>query len=150
MVPTLDLFSPPVRPADLSFTTAISICEVGAVGATKPERAGIVRLKSEIKQVRAGSASSTGRIDGRAEACLLLGFREFISASRSYFGLQSCPGGRTGVNLLVGLALAAQYRGSTGVLEKAWGWGHAVSQVWLVGLFHQQKLSFPPFLAAIG
>uniref|UniRef100_A0A8C4V8F0 Phosphorylase b kinase regulatory subunit n=1 Tax=Falco tinnunculus TaxID=100819 RepID=A0A8C4V8F0_FALTI len=68
-----------VRSADLSFTTAISICEVGAVGATKPERAGIVRLKSEIKQVRAGSASSTGRIDGRAEACLLLGFREFIS-----------------------------------------------------------------------
>uniref|UniRef100_A0A8C4V7B6 Phosphorylase b kinase regulatory subunit n=1 Tax=Falco tinnunculus TaxID=100819 RepID=A0A8C4V7B6_FALTI len=48
-----------VRSADLSFTTAISICEVGAVGATKPERAGIVRLKSEIKQVRAGSASST-------------------------------------------------------------------------------------------
>ncbi|XP_055673956.1 phosphorylase b kinase regulatory subunit alpha, skeletal muscle isoform isoform X1 [Falco biarmicus] len=39
-----------VRSADLSFTTAISICEVGAVGATKPERAGIVRLKSEIKQ----------------------------------------------------------------------------------------------------
>uniref|UniRef100_A0A8C4V9G1 Phosphorylase b kinase regulatory subunit n=1 Tax=Falco tinnunculus TaxID=100819 RepID=A0A8C4V9G1_FALTI len=57
-----------VRSADLSFTTAISICEVGAVGATKPERAGIVRLKSEIKQ--------------------------------------SCPGGRTGVNLLVGLALS--------------------------------------------
>uniref|UniRef100_A0A8C4V871 Phosphorylase b kinase regulatory subunit n=1 Tax=Falco tinnunculus TaxID=100819 RepID=A0A8C4V871_FALTI len=47
-----------VRSADLSFTTAISICEVGAVGATKPERAGIVRLKSEIKQVRAGSAST--------------------------------------------------------------------------------------------
>ncbi|XP_040470275.1 phosphorylase b kinase regulatory subunit alpha, skeletal muscle isoform isoform X5 [Falco naumanni] len=39
-----------VRSADLSFTTGISICEVGAVGATKPERAGIVRLKSEIKQ----------------------------------------------------------------------------------------------------
>ncbi|XP_055583632.1 phosphorylase b kinase regulatory subunit alpha, skeletal muscle isoform isoform X3 [Falco cherrug] len=39
-----------VRSADLSFTPAISICEVGAVGATKPERAGIVRLKSEIKQ----------------------------------------------------------------------------------------------------
>uniref|UniRef100_A0A8B9NPW5 Phosphorylase b kinase regulatory subunit n=1 Tax=Accipiter nisus TaxID=211598 RepID=A0A8B9NPW5_9AVES len=40
-----------VRPIDSSGTT-ISICEVGAVGATKPERAGIVRLKSEIKQVR--------------------------------------------------------------------------------------------------
>uniref|UniRef100_A0A8B9ZAK6 Phosphorylase b kinase regulatory subunit n=1 Tax=Buteo japonicus TaxID=224669 RepID=A0A8B9ZAK6_9AVES len=41
-----------VRSVDSSVTT-ISICEVGAVGATKPERAGIVRLKSEIKQVRA-------------------------------------------------------------------------------------------------
>ncbi|XP_009706138.1 PREDICTED: phosphorylase b kinase regulatory subunit alpha, skeletal muscle isoform, partial [Cariama cristata] len=39
-----------VRSVDSSHTTAISICEVGAVGATKPERAGIVRLKSEIKQ----------------------------------------------------------------------------------------------------
>ncbi|XP_010293753.1 PREDICTED: phosphorylase b kinase regulatory subunit alpha, skeletal muscle isoform, partial [Phaethon lepturus] len=39
-----------VRSVDSSLTTAISICEVGAVGATKPERAGIVRLKSEIKQ----------------------------------------------------------------------------------------------------
>uniref|UniRef100_A0A8B9QCL4 Phosphorylase b kinase regulatory subunit n=1 Tax=Apteryx owenii TaxID=8824 RepID=A0A8B9QCL4_APTOW len=40
-----------VRSVDSSVTTAISICEVGAVGATKPERAGIVRLKSEIKQM---------------------------------------------------------------------------------------------------
>ncbi|OPJ82168.1 phosphorylase b kinase regulatory subunit alpha, skeletal muscle isoform isoform A [Patagioenas fasciata monilis] len=39
-----------VRSVDSSVTAAISICEVGAVGATKPERAGIVRLKSEIKQ----------------------------------------------------------------------------------------------------
>uniref|UniRef100_A0A8B9ZLC3 Phosphorylase b kinase regulatory subunit n=1 Tax=Anas platyrhynchos TaxID=8839 RepID=A0A8B9ZLC3_ANAPL len=39
-----------VRSVDSSVTTSISICEVGAVGATKPERAGIVRLKSEIKQ----------------------------------------------------------------------------------------------------
>ncbi|NXE54870.1 KPB1 kinase, partial [Casuarius casuarius] len=38
-----------VRSVDSSVTTAISIREVGAVGATKPERAGIVRLKSEIK-----------------------------------------------------------------------------------------------------
>ncbi|XP_075576456.1 phosphorylase b kinase regulatory subunit alpha, skeletal muscle isoform isoform X1 [Pelecanus crispus] len=44
-----------VRSVDSSLTTAISICEVGAVGATKPERAGIVKLKSEIKQVRAVS-----------------------------------------------------------------------------------------------
>uniref|UniRef100_A0A8C4VBP7 Phosphorylase b kinase regulatory subunit n=1 Tax=Falco tinnunculus TaxID=100819 RepID=A0A8C4VBP7_FALTI len=69
-----------VRSADLSFTTAISICEVGAVGATKPERAGIVRLKSEIKQVRAGSASSTGRIDGRSDGpSELLGKGSFSS-----------------------------------------------------------------------
>ncbi|XP_051485923.1 phosphorylase b kinase regulatory subunit alpha, skeletal muscle isoform isoform X4 [Apus apus] len=39
-----------VRSVDASFTTAVSICEVEAVGATKSERAGIVRLKSEIKQ----------------------------------------------------------------------------------------------------
>ncbi|KAM6056923.1 phosphorylase b kinase regulatory subunit alpha, skeletal muscle isoform 3-T3 [Theristicus caerulescens] len=39
-----------VRSVDSSLTTSISICEVGAVGATKPERAGIVKLKSEIKQ----------------------------------------------------------------------------------------------------
>uniref|UniRef100_A0A663MDH4 Phosphorylase b kinase regulatory subunit n=1 Tax=Athene cunicularia TaxID=194338 RepID=A0A663MDH4_ATHCN len=39
-----------VRSGDSSATTAVCICEVGAVGATKPERAGIVRLKSEIKQ----------------------------------------------------------------------------------------------------
>jgi len=37
-------------------TTAISIYDVEAAGATKTERAGIVKLKSEIKQVRAGSA----------------------------------------------------------------------------------------------
>uniref|UniRef100_A0A8C3K2W4 Phosphorylase b kinase regulatory subunit n=1 Tax=Calidris pygmaea TaxID=425635 RepID=A0A8C3K2W4_9CHAR len=46
-----------VRSVDSSLTTAVSICEVGAVGATKPERAGIVRLKSEIKQVRLTAAS---------------------------------------------------------------------------------------------
>ncbi|XP_071613988.1 phosphorylase b kinase regulatory subunit alpha, skeletal muscle isoform isoform X2 [Heliangelus exortis] len=39
-----------VRSVEASLTTAVSICEVEAVGATKPERAGIVRLKSEIKQ----------------------------------------------------------------------------------------------------
>ncbi|XP_061862943.1 phosphorylase b kinase regulatory subunit alpha, skeletal muscle isoform isoform X5 [Colius striatus] len=39
-----------VRSVDSSVTTAISIREVGAVGATKPERAGIVSLKSEIQQ----------------------------------------------------------------------------------------------------
>ncbi|KAM6413424.1 phosphorylase b kinase regulatory subunit alpha, skeletal muscle isoform [Rhynochetos jubatus] len=39
-----------VRSVDSALTTAISIREVGAVGATKPERAGIVKLRSEIKQ----------------------------------------------------------------------------------------------------
>ncbi|KFQ09381.1 Phosphorylase b kinase regulatory subunit alpha, skeletal muscle isoform, partial [Leptosomus discolor] len=91
-----------VRSVDSSLTTAISICEVEAVGATKPERAGIIRLKSEIKQVRACGAGCscqvlwvtssyrTGRIDGRAEGSSLLGFREVTAASRSSFWL---PGG---------------------------------------------------------
>ncbi|XP_050757610.1 phosphorylase b kinase regulatory subunit alpha, skeletal muscle isoform isoform X3 [Gymnogyps californianus] len=49
-----------VRSVDSSLTTAISICEVGAVGATKPERVGIVRLKSEIKQ-SAGHSELLGK-----------------------------------------------------------------------------------------
>ncbi|XP_074771616.1 phosphorylase b kinase regulatory subunit alpha, skeletal muscle isoform isoform X5 [Athene noctua] len=49
-----------VRSGDSSATTAICICEVGAVGATKPERAGIVRLKSEIKQ-SAGHSELLGK-----------------------------------------------------------------------------------------
>nr|XP_004660991.1 phosphorylase b kinase regulatory subunit alpha, skeletal muscle isoform isoform X3 [Jaculus jaculus] len=40
-----------VRPTDSNVSPAISIHEVGAVGATKTERAGIMKLKSEIKQV---------------------------------------------------------------------------------------------------
>uniref|UniRef100_A0A8C3XUY6 Phosphorylase b kinase regulatory subunit n=1 Tax=Chelydra serpentina TaxID=8475 RepID=A0A8C3XUY6_CHESE len=39
-----------VRSVDSALTPAISIHEVGAVGATKTERAGIMKLKSEIKQ----------------------------------------------------------------------------------------------------
>ncbi|XP_030430242.1 phosphorylase b kinase regulatory subunit alpha, skeletal muscle isoform isoform X1 [Gopherus evgoodei] len=39
-----------VHSVDSALTPAISIREVGAVGATKTERAGIVKLKSEIKQ----------------------------------------------------------------------------------------------------
>ncbi|KFM11127.1 Phosphorylase b kinase regulatory subunit alpha, skeletal muscle isoform, partial [Aptenodytes forsteri] len=55
-----------VQSVNSSLTTTISICEVGAVGATKPERAGIVRLKSEIKQVRAatGQAGLMGEEEG--------------------------------------------------------------------------------------
>uniref|UniRef100_A0A8B9SDZ7 Phosphorylase b kinase regulatory subunit n=1 Tax=Apteryx owenii TaxID=8824 RepID=A0A8B9SDZ7_APTOW len=59
-----------VRSVDSSVTTAISICEVGAVGATKPERAGIVRLKSEIKQVSAGGLCSE---EGSCPLCCLGG-----------------------------------------------------------------------------
>ncbi|XP_068061116.1 phosphorylase b kinase regulatory subunit alpha, skeletal muscle isoform isoform X2 [Anomalospiza imberbis] len=39
-----------VHSVDSSLTTAVSICDMGAVGTTKPERSGLVRLKSEIKQ----------------------------------------------------------------------------------------------------
>uniref|UniRef100_A0A8C9UHG3 Phosphorylase b kinase regulatory subunit n=1 Tax=Serinus canaria TaxID=9135 RepID=A0A8C9UHG3_SERCA len=44
-----------VHSVDSSLTTAVSICDMGAVGTTRPERTGLVRLKSEIKQVRAAS-----------------------------------------------------------------------------------------------
>uniref|UniRef100_A0A8C3XHC4 Phosphorylase b kinase regulatory subunit n=1 Tax=Cyanoderma ruficeps TaxID=181631 RepID=A0A8C3XHC4_9PASS len=47
-----------VRSVDSSLTTAVSICDTGAVGTTRPERTGLVRLKSEIKQVRAGTPTS--------------------------------------------------------------------------------------------
>uniref|UniRef100_A0A8B9GBV8 Phosphorylase b kinase regulatory subunit n=1 Tax=Amazona collaria TaxID=241587 RepID=A0A8B9GBV8_9PSIT len=53
-----------VRSVDSSLAT-ISICEVGAVGATKHERSGIVRLKSEIKQVRAGGPLGSSPFDSR-------------------------------------------------------------------------------------
>ncbi|KAM3827785.1 phosphorylase b kinase regulatory subunit alpha, skeletal muscle isoform 2-T2 [Vipera latastei] len=42
-----------VRATDSTLTPAVSIREFGAVGATKSERAGIVKLKSEIKQAGA-------------------------------------------------------------------------------------------------
>ncbi|XP_010606271.1 phosphorylase b kinase regulatory subunit alpha, skeletal muscle isoform isoform X4 [Fukomys damarensis] len=40
-----------VHPTDTNLSPAISIHEIGAVGATKTERTGIMQLKSEIKQV---------------------------------------------------------------------------------------------------
>ncbi|XP_003471035.1 phosphorylase b kinase regulatory subunit alpha, skeletal muscle isoform isoform X3 [Cavia porcellus] len=40
-----------VRPTDTNLSPAISIHEIGAVGATKTERTGIMQLKSEMKQV---------------------------------------------------------------------------------------------------
>nr|KAF6492757.1 phosphorylase kinase regulatory subunit alpha 1 [Molossus molossus] len=62
-----------VRPIDSNISPAISIHEVGAVGATKTERTGIMQLKSEIKQVvdfvllftvTSGSKSSGGHTLG--------------------------------------------------------------------------------------
>ncbi|XP_043314134.1 phosphorylase b kinase regulatory subunit alpha, skeletal muscle isoform isoform X5 [Cervus canadensis] len=46
-----------VRPTDSNISPAISIREVGAVGATKTERTGIMQLKSEIKQPSGTSMS---------------------------------------------------------------------------------------------
>ncbi|XP_050998225.1 phosphorylase b kinase regulatory subunit alpha, skeletal muscle isoform isoform X7 [Acomys russatus] len=50
-----------VRPTDSNVSPAISIHEIGAVGATKTERTGIMQLKSEIKQSPAACiAASSG------------------------------------------------------------------------------------------
>ncbi|XP_045851942.1 phosphorylase b kinase regulatory subunit alpha, skeletal muscle isoform isoform X2 [Meles meles] len=43
-----------VRPTDSNVSPAISIHEIGAVGATKTERTGIMQLKCEIKQSNGG------------------------------------------------------------------------------------------------
>ncbi|XP_015687972.1 phosphorylase b kinase regulatory subunit alpha, skeletal muscle isoform isoform X2 [Protobothrops mucrosquamatus] len=51
-----------VRATDSALTPAVSIREFGAVGATKSERAGIVKLKSEIKQL-SRSSLAPGRRD---------------------------------------------------------------------------------------
>ncbi|XP_016073118.1 PREDICTED: phosphorylase b kinase regulatory subunit alpha, skeletal muscle isoform isoform X3 [Miniopterus natalensis] len=45
-----------VLPTDSNISPAISIHEIGAVGATKTERTGIMQLKSEIKQSNGGHA----------------------------------------------------------------------------------------------
>ncbi|XP_066189883.1 phosphorylase b kinase regulatory subunit alpha, skeletal muscle isoform isoform X9 [Sylvia atricapilla] len=39
-----------VRSVGSSLTPAVSICDMGALGTTRPERSGLIRLKSEIKQ----------------------------------------------------------------------------------------------------
>ncbi|XP_028923445.1 phosphorylase b kinase regulatory subunit alpha, skeletal muscle isoform isoform X5 [Ornithorhynchus anatinus] len=49
-----------VRPLDSATSPAISIHEVGAVGATKTERTGIMQLKSEIKQTPGNSMTPSG------------------------------------------------------------------------------------------
>uniref|UniRef100_A0A8C9QKQ9 Phosphorylase b kinase regulatory subunit n=1 Tax=Spermophilus dauricus TaxID=99837 RepID=A0A8C9QKQ9_SPEDA len=46
-----------VRPTDSNVSPAISIHEIGAIGATKTERTGIMQLKSEIKQPNGGHLS---------------------------------------------------------------------------------------------
>uniref|UniRef100_A0A8B9YPB2 Phosphorylase b kinase regulatory subunit n=1 Tax=Bos mutus grunniens TaxID=30521 RepID=A0A8B9YPB2_BOSMU len=55
-----------VRPTDSNISPAISIREVGAVGATKTERTGIMQLKSEIKQPPGTSMSPSGASFSRA------------------------------------------------------------------------------------
>uniref|UniRef100_A0A8C9NTF5 Phosphorylase b kinase regulatory subunit n=1 Tax=Serinus canaria TaxID=9135 RepID=A0A8C9NTF5_SERCA len=54
-----------VHSVDSSLTTAVSICDMGAVGTTRPERTGLVRLKSEIKQVRAGGSAGHTELLGK-------------------------------------------------------------------------------------
>ncbi|XP_038603815.1 phosphorylase b kinase regulatory subunit alpha, skeletal muscle isoform isoform X5 [Tachyglossus aculeatus] len=49
-----------VHPLDSYTSPAISIHEVGAVGATKTERTGIMQLKSEIKQTPGNSMTPSG------------------------------------------------------------------------------------------
>ncbi|XP_062039632.1 phosphorylase b kinase regulatory subunit alpha, skeletal muscle isoform isoform X6 [Lepus europaeus] len=49
-----------VRPTDSNVSPAISIHEIGAVGATKTERTGIMQLKSEIKQSPGTSMTTSG------------------------------------------------------------------------------------------
>uniref|UniRef100_A0A2K6NRE4 Phosphorylase b kinase regulatory subunit n=1 Tax=Rhinopithecus roxellana TaxID=61622 RepID=A0A2K6NRE4_RHIRO len=54
-----------VRPTDSNVSPAISIHEIGAVGATKTERTGIMQLKSEIKQSPGTSVTpSSGSFPG--------------------------------------------------------------------------------------
>uniref|UniRef100_A0A8C0VGB6 Phosphorylase b kinase regulatory subunit n=1 Tax=Cyanistes caeruleus TaxID=156563 RepID=A0A8C0VGB6_CYACU len=48
-----------VRSVDSSLTTAVSICDMGAVGTARSERTGLVRLKSEIKQPRSLQSGDT-------------------------------------------------------------------------------------------
>uniref|UniRef100_A0A8C7I7J3 Phosphorylase b kinase regulatory subunit n=1 Tax=Oncorhynchus kisutch TaxID=8019 RepID=A0A8C7I7J3_ONCKI len=62
-----------VRSVDAGASPAISIHEVGNVGATKSERAGISKLKSDMRMVRVVMvAAKTGDDDGHD---LLLGYR---------------------------------------------------------------------------
>ncbi|KAM9668060.1 phosphorylase b kinase regulatory subunit alpha, skeletal muscle isoform 5-T5 [Dama dama] len=83
-----------VRPTDSNISPAISIREVGAVGATKTERTGIMQLKSEIKQVdfRRLSISTESQVKQPSGTSMSLSSRSFPSA----FGQQTSKDSRQG------------------------------------------------------
>uniref|UniRef100_A0A2K5CPW2 Phosphorylase b kinase regulatory subunit n=1 Tax=Aotus nancymaae TaxID=37293 RepID=A0A2K5CPW2_AOTNA len=66
-----------VRPTDSNVSPAISIHEIGAVGATKTERTGIMQLKSEIKQVE------FHRLSISAESQITFDLCSFLSSFKS-------------------------------------------------------------------
>ncbi|XP_020727323.1 phosphorylase b kinase regulatory subunit alpha, skeletal muscle isoform isoform X4 [Odocoileus virginianus] len=83
-----------VRPTDSNISPAISIREVGAVGATKTERTGIMQLKSEIKQVdfRRLSVSTESQVKQPPGTSMSLSSGSFPSA----FGQQTSKDSRQG------------------------------------------------------
>nr|XP_042098356.1 phosphorylase b kinase regulatory subunit alpha, skeletal muscle isoform isoform X4 [Ovis aries] len=83
-----------VRPTDSNISPAISIREVGAVGATKTERTGIMQLKSEIKQVdfRRLSISTESQVKQPPGTSMSLSSGSFPSA----FGQQTSKDSRQG------------------------------------------------------
>uniref|UniRef100_A0A8C0R775 Phosphorylase b kinase regulatory subunit n=1 Tax=Canis lupus dingo TaxID=286419 RepID=A0A8C0R775_CANLU len=72
-----------VRPTDSNVSPAISIHEIGAVGATKTERTGIMQLKSEIKQVR--------HLGSLAPLSMTFAFYSFLSSSPKSPGPSVAP-----------------------------------------------------------
>uniref|UniRef100_A0A452FL09 Phosphorylase b kinase regulatory subunit n=1 Tax=Capra hircus TaxID=9925 RepID=A0A452FL09_CAPHI len=83
-----------VRPTDSNISPAISIREVGAVGATKTERTGIMQLKSEIKQVdfRRLSISTESQVKQPPGTSMSLSSGSFPSV----FGQQTSKDSRQG------------------------------------------------------
>uniref|UniRef100_A0A8C6XZL3 Phosphorylase b kinase regulatory subunit n=1 Tax=Naja naja TaxID=35670 RepID=A0A8C6XZL3_NAJNA len=69
-----------VRATDSTLIPAVSIREFGAVGATKSERAGIVKLKSEIKQVGYSCSAESQMGTGASFLCGLSG--SFLAPGR--------------------------------------------------------------------
>ncbi|XP_029786438.1 phosphorylase b kinase regulatory subunit alpha, skeletal muscle isoform isoform X3 [Suricata suricatta] len=74
-----------VRPTDSNVSPAISIHEIGAAGATKTERTGIMQLKSEIKQVefRRLSISTESQSNGGHSLGIDLTSPSFLSPGTS-------------------------------------------------------------------